>query len=62
MINANFYDIAELMDENYKRDKYVTLNSYLFNKRIKNYIKVNNNSDVEQLSYLRIFDSEGARK
>ena len=26
------------------------------------YIKVNNNSDVEQLSYLRIFDSEGARK
>ena len=25
------------------------------------YIKVNNTSDVEQLSYLRIFDSEGAR-
>ena len=25
------------------------------------YIKVNNTSDIEQLSYLRIFDSEGAR-
>ena len=26
------------------------------------YIKVNNTSDQEQLTYLRIFDSEGARK
>ena len=31
MKHAKFYDIAELMDEHYKKDKYVTLNSYLFN-------------------------------
>ena len=52
MINANFYDIAELMDENYKRDKYVTLNSYLFNKRIKNYIKVNNNLNTGDILFV----------
>ena len=34
----------------------------LFTSLKPNDIKVNNNSDVEQLSYLRIFDSEGARK
>lgn len=42
MKHAKFYDIAELMDEHYKNDKYVTLNSYLFNQRITNHIKDNN--------------------
>ena len=38
---AKFYNIANNIDERYSEDKYVTLNSYLFKDRIKNYIKNN---------------------
>jgi len=52
MKNAKFYDIAELIDENYKKDKYVTLNSYLFNLRIKNYIQANNNLNTGDILFV----------
>ena len=40
---AKFYNIANYIDEKYYENKYVTLNSYLFKDRIKNYIKNNEN-------------------
>ena len=42
---AKFYNIANNIDERYYKDKYVTLNSYLFKDRIKNYII--NNEDIK---------------
>ena len=36
-----FYNIANYIDERYSENNYVTLNSYLFKDRIKNYIKNN---------------------
>jgi hypothetical protein len=42
---AKFYNIANYIDERYFENKYVTLNSYLFKDRIKNYII--NNEDIK---------------